>query len=69
MDERKSPAKKSNVRRVQRVVRNIENIFIIGIFFSVQDYQLNLMKLATITYFTGKDKRCKRTLGKRMLPD
>jgi hypothetical protein len=37
MDERKSPAKKSNVRRVQRVVRNVENIFIIGIFFSVQD--------------------------------
>ncbi len=33
MDERKSPAKKSNVRRVQRVVRNVENIFIIGISF------------------------------------
>ncbi len=33
MDERKSPAKKSNVRRVQRVVSNVENIFIIGIFF------------------------------------
>jgi hypothetical protein len=33
MDEHKSPAKISNVRRVQRVVRNVENVFIIEIFF------------------------------------